>query len=367
MKKNSPKTPPSRSVNANAQKLQMADIARMAGVSVSTVSRALSGSELINEKTRGRIEDLARSLNYSINVGAQNLRLKQNRTIAVVVPFDRGIQQHVSEPFFLSMLGSLADAITDRGYDMLLSRVDADELNTVEKLVRSGRANGIIMIGQWRHHDQLNDLAAGRFPIVVWGAQLPQQLYCSVGSDNKAGGLAAVRHLLELGHRRIAFFGDTDLPEAAQRFEGYRQAHFEAGLEVIPKLCLKVDFTAESAREAAQKLASAAVDFDAIFACSDLMAITAINALAELGRRVPEDISVVGYDDIELARHFRPGLTTIRQPVDLAGLALVDSLFAVMAGEQPRPTVLQAELITRSTSAASTKQKATPRRIMRRR
>lgn len=328
----------------------MSDIARLAGVSMSTVSRALSGSVLVNDETRKRIEELAGSLNYSVNVSAKNLRLQQNRTIAVVVPYDADTRQNVSDPFFLSMLGSIADALSELGYEMLFSRIDASRLDLAAQFCDSGRACGVILIGQWHHHDQLNGLAARHVPIVVWGAQLPQQLYTTVGCDNRAGGLLATSHLLSLGRRRIAFFGDRNLPESAQRHEGYLLALAKKHVVPDPQLSLPVTFVAESARAAVKNLIGQNIAFDSIFACSDLLAMTAISTLNELGRRVPEDVSVVGYDDIAIAAYLHPPLTTIRQSIDQGGRTLVETLLALVAGERQRPKLLEAELIVRGTT-----------------
>jgi DNA-binding LacI/PurR family transcriptional regulator len=331
----------------------MADIARLAGVSVSTVSRVLNGSPLIGKETRDRVEDLARSLDYSINVSAQNLRLKQNRTIAVVIPYDTVSRQHISDPFFLAMVGSLADALTERGFDMLLSRVDAESLDSAARVISSGVAIGVILIGQWRHHDQLNQLAARNVPIVVWGTQIPQQLYCTVGGDNVAGGSLATQHLLDQGLRRIVFVGDPQLPEVAYRYRGYTERLKAAGIAQDPKLLVNVPFDADQARAGITRLCEHGIEFDAVFACSDVLASASMQVLHLFGRNVPEDVAVVGYDDIEWASHSNPPLTTVRQPIARAGVELVDALLRIIDGEAVPPRTLAVELVVRSSTRHS--------------
>ncbi len=342
-------SPPNPTNNAN-RRLQMVDIARLAGVSTGTVSRALSGSELVKPQTRQRIAELARSLGYSINVGAQNLRLGENNTVGVVIPYDAKTKQHISDPFFLAILGSIADALTDAGYDMLLSRVDSERLDSLAGLHNTGRAKGLIVIGQWGHHDQLNELALRRVPIAVWGAQLAQQLYCTVGSDNLAGGYLATEHLLALGRKHIAFFGDIALPEVALRYEGYVRAHTERGKQPDARLLLRMPFAAEGARVAITDFCVPPVACDAVFAASDLLAMTAISLMLSRGIKVPQDVAMVGYDDVDAASHFHPALSTIRQPIAIAGQVLVDSLMGLVRGEQVASRVLPTELVVRESS-----------------
>jgi len=342
-----PKTTPPE---ADSRRLQMADIARLAGVSTSTVSRALAGSKLISEETRTRVMELARSLKYNINIGAQNLRMKQNRTVGVVVPYDPATRQHLSDPFFLSMLGSLADALTEQGFDMLVSRVDASELDAAAAPFDTGRVIGIVLIGQWRHHDQLNQLAARHVPIVVWGAQLPQQLYCTVGGDNLAGGELAGTHLIAQGRQRIAFFGDINLPEIGQRYAGLCQALRQAGMAIDAELLIPASFVPDGGRLAVEELLAASTSFDAIFAGSDLMAMEAINALRQRGLDVPGRVAVVGYDDIPLSSYFHPPLTTVQQPIQEAGRALVAALLALADGRDTPSVQLPTRLITRAST-----------------
>jgi DNA-binding LacI/PurR family transcriptional regulator len=344
---------PSSSSIASQRRLQMADVARLAGVATSTVSRALNGSPLVNEETRNRILELARSLNYTINVGAKNLRQGNSRAIAVVIPYDEESRQHLSDPFFLGMLGTLADALTDRGFDMLVSRVSSQHLDAAAHYYETGLALGIILIGQWRHHDQLNQLAARGVPLVVWGAKMDQQLYCTVGSDNVHGGDAAVSHLVALGRRRIAFLGDVKFPEVARRYDGYRAALARAGIAFDPRLQVPVPFNAEDCRRTVLRMLDTDLAFDAIFVVSDLLAMTVVNTLRERGRDVPRDVSVVGFDDIALASYFHPPLTTVHQSIEEAGATMVESLLAQIAGKPAPPQLLATRLIVRGSSAAA--------------
>jgi DNA-binding LacI/PurR family transcriptional regulator len=340
----------SESPSRSPSRLQMADIARLAGVSVSTVSRALAHSPLVNEGTRQRVAELAKSLHYSINVGAQNLRLKQNRTIAVNVPYDPATGQHLSDSFFLSLIGSLADALTARGYDMLLSRVDADRLDLAAQTYETGRAAGLVLVGQWRHHDQLNTMAVRGVPFVVWGGQLAGQIYATVGSDNLQGGRLATAHMLDQGARQVAFFGDPELPEIGLRHQGYLRALKEARLKPAPRLVRRVPFVSQAIEREVERLCAEGTRFDAVFAASDLMAMTVINTLRRLGRGVPSEVLVAGYDDIELARHFHPALTTVRQPIAEAGLVLVEQVLAQVGGARAQSHLLPTTLEVRESS-----------------
>lgn len=329
---------------------QMADIARRAGVAVSTVSRALADSPLVNEKTKARVREIARSLHYTVNVGAQNLRLRQNNTVAVIVPRDARAEQSLTDPFFLSLIGSVADALTDAGCDMLLSRIDAGQLEAAAQPYLTGRAMGVIVIGQWQQHEQLNTLARRGVPFVVWGACMPGQAYATVGSDNMEGGRIATDHLLDGGARRIAFVGDGGMHEMAQRQAGWRLAHEARGLAPVPALLRQVPLLRGAITADIEALVASGEAFDAVFASSDLAALTVIDALRAHGLRVPQDVAVVGYDDIVTAAHLQPPLTTIHQPVDEGGRLLVQQLLHQLAGHRPASVVLPAQLVVRGST-----------------
>ena len=330
------------------KRMQMADIARMAGVSTSTVSRALNGSSLIPEPTRARIVELARSLNYTVNVGAANLRKKDVQTVALVHLGDS--MQRMSDPFLLSMVGHVADALESRGMNLLLTRLNDDRIDQIPALVQGGQVAGLIVIGQLRWHGYLNELARLGIPLAVWGAVLPDALYPVVGSDNTLGGYLATKHLLELGAKSVAFVGDIQHPEGKQRHQGYVNALRECGLKEDPMLFHPLLFDEAGTKEAVGRWIDNRHPFDAVFAGSDIAALNVMAALASRGLEVPTQVKVVGYDDIPWAKHVHPPLTTVQQRTDDASQALVELLFESLEGHPRRSVVLDTQLVVRQST-----------------
>lgn len=329
----------------------IADLAKLAGVSPGTVSRALSGAGLISQKTRERIQALAREHDFRPNVMARNLRIQRTGAIGVLIPLGHETGQHISDPFFITMLGLLADALTERGYDLMLSRVIPTADDWLDNFADSGRVDGIIVIGQSDQSAVLDRVAARYRPLVVWGGHSEGQVHCSVGSDNIAGGDIAASHLIDRGCRRITFFGDPTPLEIAQRLEGCRQALARAGLG---QEALTV-FPAHLAQgindsDIAAYLAQSEGRPDGIVAASDVIAMSALRALAELGIAVPGAVKVIGYDGLALGEHTVPRLSTVRQDLTSGANHLVELLLRRIAGEDTQSVVMTPELVVRLSS-----------------
>ncbi|MES1263076.1 MAG: LacI family DNA-binding transcriptional regulator [Peristeroidobacter soli] len=327
----------------------MAELGALVGVSAATVSRAIAGSPLVNTKTRDEILQLARDRGYVVNAAARSLRLQRTETISVVIPLGHEASQPLTDPFFVEMLGRLAEEITLRGYGMFLQKVLPPMTDWLPHLIGAGRADGVIVIGQSTEHATLNAAAKSYRPLVVWGTEVANQNYCTVGSDNRAGAAAAVQHLVEAGRRRILFLGDPAIPEIGQRYAGYRGALKAARLAAQHEV--PAHLTAEAAYRTVRDLADGSARFDAIFAASDVIAISAIRALTDAGRSVPRDVAVVGFDGIALAAHTNPPLTTVRQDLEQGAKLLVDLVFRRIAGEKTASVVMPAQLIVRESSA----------------
>jgi DNA-binding LacI/PurR family transcriptional regulator len=329
----------------------MADIARLAGVHSSTVSRALAGSSLVEPRTRDQILKLARERGYVVNSVARNLRLKRTQTLSVVIPLRHESGQPLTDPFFVEMLGHLAEAITQRGYGMFLQKVIPPMQDWLTNVIGSGRADGIIVIGQSTEHKTLQAVASGYLPLVVWGGHLKEQSYCTVGSDNFGGAFAAVEHLINTGRKHIVFLGDTHAPEFRLRYEGYERALERAPRGVGRPQHVPTHLTAETAYESMRAFIRGGAKFDALFAATDVIAISALRAITASGLSVPKDVAVVGFDDIAIAAHTSPPLTTVRQDLARGARMLVDLLFRRIEGEETPSATMPAELVVRETSA----------------
>ena len=186
--------------------------------------------------------------------------------------------------------------------------------------------------------------------MVVWGYPVSDKNYVVVGGDNAGGGYKATKHLLDLGRRRIAFFGNTNNPENATRYEGYLKALREYGIDANPELKVDVPFEMHHAREAIMNMLESKVDLDSVVCISDVMALAAMSTFQEVSLRVPEDIAVVGYDDISLAAYSSPQLTTVRQNIRHAGRILVESVLGLINDEDVPDTTLASELVVRKSS-----------------
>lgn len=333
------------------------DIAEIAGVSQATVSRALRNSPLVRPETRERIQGIARDLNYFVNRNAAGLRTHQSNTIALLMFDETGGDEADINPFFLSMLGNITRAAAHRGYDVLVSMQQQSDDWHIEYQA-SHRADGLILLGYGDYKDYREKLAAlanANTRFIIWGPMVKHRPGHSFGCDNENGGFQATRHLLDAGRERIAFIGNTSRrhsPEHAARYKGYSRSLALAGITEKSSVVIPADNSEDIGYKAIEHLLSGDDEFDAVFAVTDWLAIGAIRALQDAGRRVPEDVSVVGFDDMPLAAHITPALTTVRQNTHLAGEGLVRGIVGLIEGEPVESALMPPQLIIRKSCGA---------------
>ena len=331
------------------------DIAYLAGVSQPTVSRALRGSKAVSLATRQRIEAIAQELHYSVDKNASSLRSQRSNTLALLFFEDPTPDGANINPFFLSMLGSITRASANRGLDLLISFQKMEDDWHV-RYQDSHRADGLILLGYGDYtlyESRLNQLVASGTDFVRWGSVRDDNIGAVVGSDNFGAGRLAGEHLLSRGRKRIAFLGQADehYPEFAERYRGLCAALDEAGVAIDPALQRLALSSEDDGRAAVQALISADCSFDAIFAASDLIAIGAMRALTETGKRVPHDVAVIGFDDIPAASLTSPPLTTISQDLKSGGERLVESLLASFEDRAQPSAVIPARLVVRGSTS----------------
>lgn len=334
------------------------EVAARAGVGRGTVSRVINGSPRVSEATRAAVEAAVAELGYVPNTAARALAANRTDAIALVVPEPE--TRFFAEPYFSDMLRGVGAELADTEMQLLLIFAGSDrERQRLAQYLAAHRVDGVLLVSV-HADDPLPDLLSQlEIPAVISGPRSAAETLTSVDSDNYGGGRSAVEHLLARGRRTIAHItGRLDVYGAQRRVDGYRDALRDAGHEVDERLIESGDFTEEGGRRAMAKLLARTPDLDAVFAGSDVTAAGARQVLRETGRRIPEDVALVGYDDSAIARHLDPPLTSVRQPIVEMGRAMLDLLLTEIADRRPaasrelerRHLVLPTELVARTSS-----------------
>lgn len=325
------------------------DLARLAGVSPGTVSRALAGKSLVNARTREKIEAIAREHGFRPNQMASGLRRQKTGVIGVVIPLGHDTRQQISDSFFMTLLGYLADELTQEGYDLMLRRVvPGDDADWLDRFIGSGMIDGVIVIGQSDQFARIEDVADGYLPMVVWGNHTEGQRHCVVGTDNRLGGRIAAERLIAAGARHLAFIGDTGPMEFAARFAGAEDVARRMGADIV---ALTTHLSPDRAsQEIDRHLAAVEGRIDGIFAATDTLAALCLTALRERGIAVPDTVRLVGFDDLPIARQTVPPLTTVRQDIAAGARGLVQLLLRRLAGEETESLVLPPQLVIRQSA-----------------
>jgi len=326
------------------------DIARLAGVSTATVSKVFNQTGNISEKTRRRILEISRELNYQPNVLASALNGKKTFSLGLLIP-------DMVNPFFAELARNVEDRAQELGFNLIICNTDNDMKKEVKyiQLLRQKSVDGIIVATGVRNDEFLKELIDQNVPVALVAREMSVLATSTVLVDDFAGGYNATRHLIDLGHKRIAVIAESmSVSSSKERVRGYRHALEEAGLVYAEELVAASDFSIESGRETAQAILRQAERPTAIFACNDLLAIGAMQAAKELGIRVPEELSVVGFDNTILASITDPPMTTVAQPIRAMGHQVVDLIVSEIneTSTVKQRVVLLPELIVRQSTRA---------------
>lgn len=327
----------------------MDDVARIAKVSKPTVSRALSGSALVNAETRERVLAVAREQGYAVNRNAQKLRREHANAIAVVLDFGSHRHGAIGDPFIFELLAGISEALSVRNLDLLLSPAGLETVDDFVDLYQSRGTDGFIILGQGKREALLQKVARKNVPMVVWGAVTESSAYCAVGSDNHLGGRLAGERFLAHGRRHWLFVGDRSHEEIRLRYEGLLSA--VQGRDDIKIDVLSIESMAFSAihDQANSYLRACDTRPDAVFTFSDTAAMAVIGAFSKEDHLTPRDYALIGYNDIPPAAHFTPAITTIAQQTSVAGTLLVEKLMQFLGGTRPRSAMLPTRIIIRQT------------------
>lgn len=319
------------------------DVAEQANVSVATVSRVLNGSDSVRPETEAQVLDAVEALNYLPNEAARSLRTQKTRTVGVLLPNMHG-------EFFAQVTRGLDQRAGEDGHHVLVSNSHTDE-NEAESVLRSllGRVEGLIILWPRLDIEFLEALVPDDLPIVLLSTSVDTPRFHTLSFDNRAGAYAAVEHLAEHGHERVAILtGDPANFDAQERLAGYRDAVADLDLVADPALEIEGDFTQEAGRAAVDRLTRLTPRPTALFASNDSMALGVLRGMHEAGLRAPDDLALIGFDDIPTARYAAPSLTTVHAPTLELGRRAVDALLeASTASGAPGHQTLETRLVRR--------------------
>ena len=326
------------------------DVARDAGVSVTTVSHVLNQTRFVSEPVRARVQAAAQQLHYIPSALARSLKNNRTHTIGMIIP-------NSSNPYFAEIIRGIEDTCFTAGFNVILCNSDDDPVKQGKyiRVLAEKQVDGLIVLSSGGDDELGEQLRQARMPQVLVDREVDSSSADLVEVNHDGGGWLATRHLLQLGHSRIACItGPLGLSSAAQRLRGFRRAMADAGLAVQEEWVCQSDFSAAGGHMAMQNLLAAGPRPSAVFVCNDLMAFGAVSAASAANLVLPRDLSIIGFDDIALAAYCSPPLCTVAQPKHRMGAVAVQLLLARIAdpARSPHREILEPTLCLRQSTAA---------------
>ncbi len=308
------------------------DVAKKAGVAVSTASYALNGIEKVSAATVEKVLRAAEELNYQKNGFASDLKRTKTNTIALIL-------SDMSGPYYSELIKGVQEVTASNGFDLIACSSVGGEKSTASKFLREKRVDGAIVLAQNISTEVIKASARKDFPIVVLDRSVDHPFVIHVEVNNRQGGYEATEYLINKGHQSVGYVsGPRNSHDNEERFQGYLTALKEHGLTYQSRLKISGDFTREGGYRATKMLVAQQDLPDAIFYANDEMAIGGLQAFTEKKICIPEDVSVIGFDDIQLSEYVNPPLTTVKQPKYEAGALAVHLIFQMLAGEKVEQT-----------------------------
>ncbi len=323
------------------------DVAKAAGVSIATVSRVINNPKTVRKQTRDRVQRAMAECNYKYNALARGFVTKRSKTIGLILPT-------ITNPIFAESTKGVQDYVNKNGYQVILGSTDYQQKKEAKLIqaFREMRVDGVLIVTTDLKNQWLQDMIEDQFPFVLLYSTVREGPLSSVGVDNHLGGYIATEHLVKMGHRRIAMLAGTfsSSDKSYDRWQGYRKCLEDNGLDYDPKFLVQSPFELEKGKEGIAQLLSRKDKPTAVFCSNDYLAIGALNGAFEMGVQVPDDISIIGFDDIPLASYLRPTLSTIRQPAYQMGAEGAAMLMQRIAEPLEKPThrLLDLELVIRN-------------------